>query len=934
MKILKTLSAALAVMMFASCSDEVFDAPVMRPVEEASPVDNINANTAAIRAFVEAKEAGLSVAGTRQTESGAYVVEFGDGSSVALNTQMGSLEGSPNGQPTPTVAAQKDEDGQYYWTVDGEWLKTDAGEKIRVTGARAVTPKLSVTPSGEWSMNLLDYGTRTLGAVKEGVQTSSIASVDITDPSSVIVYFSNATEPLILGAEKNPDNPDTPLTGSLRRPIDASHPAWLIHIDCWNYADPAKIIDLIPKDILPYVIFNLSLSVSHDENTGRFNVSEYGYELVKSWLRTCAERNVWAMVQPSSGGYCHLPDVSSYSQFDNDPSCAVYREFFQYPNFLGFNYCEQFWGFDSRDALGSPSWLERVAHWNELLKLTHEYGGYLVVSFCGNQWSGDINPVATIKRNPAFAATTAMYQENFIYCEKYTQSSMFFDVEAGSMGVWLSGHAGNYGCRFDQCAWNETAANYYGLGTNETDFPVALGNALVMEHTALTGQTVFDGPEIIWYQDFKEAGLVDAGDGYQSRSWTTFDQFRNIYFDLYRKIIDGTIRLMTRDEVIDRCKYAVVQDITSGSSLDQYCLPVDFFTGIGALDHDGGRENNHFYLRKTGRYPAIPVVAEFANGMSSKFETIRNQSEILNTWSTTSNKLRELNRVFPQEYTGDLFAGRNENTWVTYNPWKDTKSANIPFKYNTCESMDLTFETFACALFREYSDKVTCYLNKYQTDGKKTKSVITINGASARPSVNVVARADASVSHTEEWADGKYTLTVTHNGPVDISFNCSGSATGRLTEYTPSSIQVPANPMLYNGARQSEAEVWDFKNVGQRITQGYPEPIRLYTGQGYIRMGNSSSAAVRDELYFNEAGHYYVKFRYRAETADVTAFDLYVNGQKIVAPTFTQSGSDKSLWLTTSTPVSLKEGWNTFELKASRTPECDLYLDNIIVEPM
>lgn len=768
MKILKTLSAALAVMMFASCSDEVFDAPVMRPVEEASPVDNINANTAAIRAFVEAKEAGLSVAGTRQTESGAYVVEFGDGSSVALNTQMGSLEGSPNGQPTPALAAQKDEDGQYYWTVDGKWLATDTGEKIRVTGARAVTPKLSVTPSGEWRMDLLDYGTRTLGSVKEGVQTSSIASVDITDPSSVIVYFSNATEPLILGAEKNPDNPDTPLTGSLRRPIDASHPAWLIHIDCWNYADPAKIIDLIPKDILPYVIFNLSLSVSHDENTGRFNVSEYGYELVKSWLRTCAERNVWAMVQPSSGGYCHLPDVSSYSQFDNDPSCAVYREFFQYPNFLGFNYCEQFWGFDSRDALGSPSWLERVAHWNELLKLTHEYGGYLVVSFCGNQWSGDINPVATIKRNPAFAATTAMYQENFIYCEKYTQSSMFFDVEAGSMGVWLSGHAGNYGCRFDQCAWNETAANYYGLGTNETD----------------------------------------------------------------------------------------------------------------------------------------------------------------------SNKLRELNRVFPQEYTGDLFAGRNENTWVTYTPWNSVKSANIPFKYNTCESMDLTFETFACALFREYTDKVTCYLNKFQTDGKKTKSVITINGAAGRPSVNVVARADASVSHTEEWADGKYTLTVTHNGPVDITFNCSGSATGRLTEYTPSSIQVPANPMLYNGARQSEAEVWDFKNVGERIKQGYSEPVRLYTGQGYIRMGNSSSAAVRDELYFNEAGHYYVKFRYRAETADVTAFDLYVNGQKVVAPTFTQSGGDKTLWLTTSTPVSLKEGWNTFELRASRTPECDLYLDNIVVEPM
>ena len=35
----------------------------------------------------------------------------------------------------------------------------------------------------------------------------------------------------------------------LRRPISPSQPMWLVHIDTWNYADPQKIIDLVPADI-------------------------------------------------------------------------------------------------------------------------------------------------------------------------------------------------------------------------------------------------------------------------------------------------------------------------------------------------------------------------------------------------------------------------------------------------------------------------------------------------------------------------------------------------------------------------------------------------------------------------------------------------------------------------------------------------------------
>ena len=53
----------------------------------------------------------------------------------------------------------------------------------------------------------------------------------------------------------------------VRRPIDSQHPMWLIHVDVWNSADPQKIIDLIPNDIKPYVVMNLSLSCGYDTKT-------------------------------------------------------------------------------------------------------------------------------------------------------------------------------------------------------------------------------------------------------------------------------------------------------------------------------------------------------------------------------------------------------------------------------------------------------------------------------------------------------------------------------------------------------------------------------------------------------------------------------------------------------------------------------------------
>ncbi len=83
---------------------------------------------------------------------------------------------------------------------------------------------------------------------------------------------------------------------------------------------PKKIIDLIPQDIRPYVVMNISLSISHDVATSQFKVAEYGYEIAKSWLRVCAQNQMWTVIQHSSGGYAQFSDsdLTVYEEFFNE----------------------------------------------------------------------------------------------------------------------------------------------------------------------------------------------------------------------------------------------------------------------------------------------------------------------------------------------------------------------------------------------------------------------------------------------------------------------------------------------------------------------------------------------------------------------------------------------------------------------------------------
>ncbi len=121
-----------------------------------------------------------------------------------------------------------------------------------------------------------------------------------------------------------------------------------------------------------------------------------------------------------SNAYRYMELCKSSENYWSNPrrysSVCSYEYFIVHPNFIGFNYAEQFWGFDDSNDRLSPKWTDRMDHFANLLKLNNRYGWYLLFSWCGNQWSPPVNPIGLMKDNTDFVVYSKNSQKN-IYCK-------------------------------------------------------------------------------------------------------------------------------------------------------------------------------------------------------------------------------------------------------------------------------------------------------------------------------------------------------------------------------------------------------------------------------------------------------------------------------------------------------------------------------------
>ncbi len=736
---------------------------------------------------------------------------------------------------------------------------------------------------------------------------------------TIAVIFLMAIQCLVVNAQQ-------------RRPVDSQHPLWLIHVDVWNKADPQKIINLIPDAIKPYVCMNLSLSCQYDTEKNVYKMPQNAVRTYKSWGTVCQANGMWFTCQPASGGHTHIQDddLETFEYF--------YKKF---PNFLGWNYAEQFWGFDEPNDRSSSSQTSRIALFAKLVPMAHQYGGFLTVSFCGNIWSHPLNPVGMMKRNANLLDACRKYPEAMLWLYKYTTSSCFYNNESVVFSPFISGLAKSYGVRYDNCGWN--GALDAVLGENHgKKYPIAAGIGTVMEQTCVNGGCVWDGPELIWTEDFQNLNNSTVS-GYTQRNWGCFPGFKNAWLDMFQEIIDGRLYIPTREEVVGKTKIAVVNNITSGSDEEKYAAWGSLYDGLYKQNDPFNRGNgqwmdNYCYFKKTGRYGAIPVAVELYDSLSRTIPVQVKKSTYSSRWSTQTKKVNEFNKYYPEVSKGDLYVSRFRNQLITYTPYSyfnknKTATAEIPLLYNTCDTLVLTWGKLSSGAVREYADHIDFYLNNYRNDTTTTVlDQIVVNGAASEPTFTAKKRVQATMTSSKEWDEttGTFTLNIRHNGPVDVTINCTGNATGRATDYLPSSaLELPKQPDDYFGEITIEAEDMNYKSIKSCVTDpyGWYPNVRGHAGNGFMDMGSNSAGALTHTIDIKHPGDYRIAIRY-TNTNKVGNLSVNVNNKR---STVRAEKTATNEWRKIYADATLKEGKNT--LTITNVSGVAMYIDNVTYIP-
>lgn len=735
-------------------------------------------------------------------------------------------------------------------------------------------------------------------------------------------------------------------TAQQRRPIDSQHPLWLIHIDVWNSADPQKIINLIPDDIKPYVCMNLSLSCQFDTKTSMYRMPRNAVRTYKSWATVCQQNGMWFSCQPASGGHTHI----------QDSDLETFEYFFKtYPNFLGWNYAEQFWAFGDAGDLSSMTAASRWALFANLVEMSHKYGGFLTVSWCGGDYHMSTNPMGELKADKNFLEACKKYPEAIVFLYKYTHASSFYNNESICWGPFISGLTKNYGVRYDNCGWNDTLSKLLGENHGKK-YPGSAGIGTVMEQTCVNGGAVWDGPELIWREEcFLNQGDTNV-DGYTRRNWAASPHFKGIWLEMWRRIIDGTMYIPTREEVVNKTKIVVINNLTSG--YESYTSWDDLYNGVylqtdpfnqkkEARHNYGQWYNNLCYFKSTGRYGAIPIVIDLYDDIAKQIPVQVKRSNYTTRWGSQTKKQADFDAQYPEVSKGDLYVNRYRNQLVTYTPYsylnvKKTASASIPLQYNTCDSLKLQYAKLSSGVIREYADHIDFYFNNYRSDSLVQQvDKIVITGVTSEPDCKLtkpyivnLSGHNASLTGKSYDAENKtFSVNVQHMGAAILRIDCSGAATDRQTDIIPATaLEKPKQPEAYRGPIIIEAEDMDRKSVTHRMTHSgwWAQEYSDFAGLGFIETQANTNSALRHTLKLSEvaAGEYNIRVRY-CNSSKAGNIKATVNGTALTMDIEKVAIND---WREAVVTTTLKAGSNSLVLQNSGAIK--MTIDQVIYEPV
>ena len=203
----KLLPLLMCVLLLLGCSDKYDDSALRNDLNDLENrvakleelCKQMNTNISSLQKIVEALQDNLSISKVEQISDG-YIIHFSDGSTA-------TIKNGKNSEDAPIIGVKKDTDGIYYWTLDGEWLTDEKGNKVKAQGTDGkdgvdgedgtngkdgITPQLKIE-NGRWMLSMDNGKTWTdIGQATGADGTDGEDGVDGKDGTNGI--FKSVTE--------------------------------------------------------------------------------------------------------------------------------------------------------------------------------------------------------------------------------------------------------------------------------------------------------------------------------------------------------------------------------------------------------------------------------------------------------------------------------------------------------------------------------------------------------------------------------------------------------------------------------------------------------------------------------------------------------------------------------------------------------------------
>ena len=207
------LTLLLCGLLLFGCSDKYDDSALRNDLNDLEKrvakleelCKQMNTNISSLQKIVDAFEGHLSISQVEQITDG-YIIHFSDGSTATIKNGMNSGD-------APVIGVRQDADGMYYWTLNGNWLTDEKGNKVKAQGtdgkdgvdgedgtngtdgkdgADGITPQLKIE-NGRWMLSMDNGETWTdIGQATGADGTDGKDGVDGKDGANGI--FKSVTE--------------------------------------------------------------------------------------------------------------------------------------------------------------------------------------------------------------------------------------------------------------------------------------------------------------------------------------------------------------------------------------------------------------------------------------------------------------------------------------------------------------------------------------------------------------------------------------------------------------------------------------------------------------------------------------------------------------------------------------------------------------------